>query len=285
MIKVYLLLIALCIAQCSFLENYSEDSTSCGINVKCSMVPYVKSCEEYDYCLKDGWYYNVKYHECQKIHIKDGYYPTDNFYKTKADCDCACHEANTISYSKNLDPTYECKKSPDFYSKGYKEQKYSGSLWTYQSQYKKCVKFNYPECDYQPSYNVFYSKLECEDFCINYLYDHDHDDYDYKNDDYNYNNDDYNYKNDDYNYKNDDDNNKMEDYNNKMEDYNYKMEDYNNKNDDNDYQNADYDYQDDDDHNKNDDDYSNKNVDYDYQDDDYDQDYNVDGYSKLKVAL
>jgi len=218
MMKIYLLLIAICIAQCSFLQDYAEADT-CDVNVICSMVPYVKSCEEYDECYRDGWYYNVKYHECKKITIKDGYYPTDNFYKTKEDCDCACLEPITISEYKNLDPTYECKKPPTFYSEGYSDSKYSGQLWTYDFKYKECVTFDYPVSDYQGSYNIFYNKQDCEDFCINYLYDYEH-----EGDDYN------NYGGDDYmkdDYKNDYEMKEGE-YNDEEKDYEveYKKDDY-----------------------------------------------------------
>jgi hypothetical protein len=126
--------------------------------------------QEYEYS-REGWYYNVHHHQCLKISIKDGYYPTDNFYKTESDCDTACHESHTMSSDNNLDPTYECKSRPVFYSKGSHDSQYSGVVWTYLSKYQKCVSFEYPVSDYQHSYNVFYSRQECEDFCINYLYD------------------------------------------------------------------------------------------------------------------
>jgi hypothetical protein len=301
MMKVYLLLIAICIAQCAFLQDYSEVETSCGVNVKCSMVPYVKSCEKYDYCLKDGWYYNVKCHNCQKITIKDGYYPTDNFFKTKSDCDCACSsEVSTISEYKNLDPTYECKKAPDFYSEGYSESKYSGKLWTYDWQYKKCVTFDYPVSDYQPSYNIFYNKQDCEAFCINYLYDHEHeggDDYKYGGDDYNNyemkhnneeNNYDDNYKIDNYNNENKDDYNNeyKDDYNNEYKDdsNNEYKDDSNNEYKEKkivDYERENNEYDD-----KNNEEYNNGDYNKEEKQDDYKEkegDHDVDTGSSLKA--
>jgi hypothetical protein len=243
MIKVYLLLIAICIAQGTFLQDYAEAGT-CDVNVVCSMVPYVKSCEKYEECYKDGWYYNVKYHECRKITLKDGYYPTDNFFKTKKDCDCACYQPTTISEYKNLDPTYECKSAPTFYSEGYYDSKYSGQLWYYDYDYKECVTYDYPESNYKPSFNLFYNKQNCEDFCINYLYNYQNeggDDYNNYGDDDNKDYGHYPYEVKDTHYSGGGD---ADDY---SKDENYKGGDNNEyANEEDDYQEDDSNYQDED---------------------------------------
>jgi hypothetical protein len=219
--KVLLALISiLALANCGrFLQEHE------GVNIPCSLVPFVSYYEKYEYD-RHYWYWKVGGDGCVEIDIGEIYYPTDNHYDSEKDCKYACEGETTKSDKENLDPTVVCKDYPGYYGIGYK-----GENWYYDPNTKYCVQLQAPSNEHPESYNIFFTKQNCEDFCINFLYDYeDKEDYeeeyppkdDYK-DDYKPPKDDYK---DDYKPPKDD---YKEDYKPPKDDY---KEDYKPPNDD-----------------------------------------------------